>query len=602
LTIVFQFEPTTQLNAQLSPGDLAQVHADLEGISNCTQCHTLGEKISSAKCLTCHETINSLIERGKGYHASNTVRNQECIDCHSDHHGRKFDMIRFDTKAFDHDLTGYELTGAHSKLECAECHKRDFIEDNDLRKKEQTFLGMGTECLSCHEDFHQNTLSSDCISCHGTEAFRPADLFDHSVTEFPLIGKHQTVDCASCHEVTTLNGREFQEFGGIAFENCTTCHDDEHEGRFGNDCTQCHTEESFHTIAGRTSFDHNTTDFPLRGQHQRIDCASCHDASVETPNIFQDFDHLDAINCTNCHDDVHDNKFGADCMSCHNEVSFNDVSGIDGFDHTLTSFRLEGKHAEVDCRSCHKTTMTDPLPHDQCLTCHSDYHEGQFASANNIVQDCAACHTVEAFEGSSFTIEQHNVSVFPLEGAHLATPCFACHLQQEKWQFREIGSQCVDCHANIHTGNLPDEYYPNSDCRYCHNVGIWTSVDFNHSVTGYDLEGVHLTTTCVTCHLDEDKSTGMEGHSFAGLGTSCSECHVDEHHSQFEIGGMTECSRCHDPQHWKPSQFDHNNAEFVLDGEHIQVACDACHEDVTIDSITYTVYKIDDFECAACHQ
>ena len=602
LVIAFQFANPTQLNGQLSPGELAQVHAELEGISHCTQCHTLGEKISDDKCLACHENIKSLIDQSRGYHASNTVRNQECIQCHSDHHGRKFDMIRFDTEAFDHDLTGYELSGAHQNLECTECHKREFIEDNDLRKKDDTFLGMGTECLSCHEDFHQNTLSSDCISCHGTQAFRPAERFDHALTDFPLIGKHETVDCASCHQVTTRNGHDFQEFGGIAFENCTACHDDVHEGKFGTDCTQCHTEESFHTIAGRTSFDHNTTGFPLQGQHQRIDCASCHDANAGAENVFQEFTHLDAINCMNCHDDVHDSKFGTDCRSCHNEVSFQDVLGIENFDHSLTSYLLEGKHLEVDCRACHETKMTDPLPHDQCISCHLDYHEGQFNQTNNIARDCSECHTVEGFAGSSFTIEQHNTRKFPLEGAHLATPCFACHLKEDKWLFRGIGTECVDCHKDIHEGNLSEEYYPGKTCTSCHNVGAWTSIDFNHNLTGFDLEGAHLTIDCIACHLDEDNFDGIEEQSFAGLVNECSECHVNEHRGQFDIDGVTECNRCHAPQHWKPSDFDHNTTRFVLDGEHIHVSCENCHNETTFKGDTYILYRIDDFECATCHQ
>jgi hypothetical protein len=602
LIVAFQFAHGTQLNAQLSPGDLTQVHAELEGITNCTQCHTLGEKISSDKCLKCHESIKSLIDHGRGYHASATVRNQECTVCHSDHHGRKFDMIRFDTETFDHDLTGFVLYGAHSRLECAECHKREFIQDDVLKKRNETFLGMGTECLSCHDDFHQNTISSDCISCHNTDAFRPAALFEHKLTDFPLRGQHQAVDCAGCHEFSVRNGREFQQFAGIEFQNCNACHEDAHIGRFGSDCKQCHTEDSFQAIAGRTKFDHNTTDFPLRGQHQRIDCASCHDVSAVTQNVFRDFAHLDAINCTNCHDDVHANKFGRDCRSCHNEVSFQDVSGSDDFDHDLTSFHLEGKHVEVDCRSCHETKMTDPLPHDQCISCHSDDHEGQFVLTNNIARDCAECHTVRGFEESLFTIEQHNAQNFILEGAHLATPCFACHLKEDKWLFRATGTQCVDCHSNIHEGGLDEEYYPNEDCTICHSVDSWASLDFNHTLTGFDLEGAHLTTDCVACHLDEEKSLSMEEQSFAGLSSDCKECHVDEHRGQFEIDGKTQCKRCHVTQHWKPSLFDHNNTQFVLDGAHMQVACNDCHAKVTVDKVTYTKYKMDDFECVACHK
>ena len=82
-------------------------------------------------------------------------------------------MIRFDKDAFDHNLTGYLLEGQHDVIDCKECHAPDNINDLELKKRENTFLGLNKECLSCHEDFHQQTLSSDCISCHDFSAFRP---------------------------------------------------------------------------------------------------------------------------------------------------------------------------------------------------------------------------------------------------------------------------------------------------------------------------------------------------------------------------------------------------------------------------------------------
>jgi hypothetical protein len=88
--------------AQLSPGDLTTAHAALEGMSNCTQCHDLGNKVTNAKCLECHKEIKSLITKKRGYHASSVVKAQDCFACHSEHHGRKFEMVRFDEKAFDH--------------------------------------------------------------------------------------------------------------------------------------------------------------------------------------------------------------------------------------------------------------------------------------------------------------------------------------------------------------------------------------------------------------------------------------------------------------------------------------------------------------------
>ncbi len=134
---------------QISPGDLAEPHAHLEGMSNCTKCHILGEKVSNEKCLECHDLLNSRVSQGKGYHASEEVKGKECTVCHSDHHGRKFEMIRFDKDKFDHTLTGYRLEGKHAETACKDCHKPDNIQNPEARKKKYTYLGLDQACLSC---------------------------------------------------------------------------------------------------------------------------------------------------------------------------------------------------------------------------------------------------------------------------------------------------------------------------------------------------------------------------------------------------------------------------------------------------------------------
>ena len=88
------------VSAQISPGKLSESHAHLEGLSNCTKCHLLGEKVTNEKCLDCHKEIATRINARKGYHASAEVRAKDCIKCHSDHHGRKFQMIHFDPDKF----------------------------------------------------------------------------------------------------------------------------------------------------------------------------------------------------------------------------------------------------------------------------------------------------------------------------------------------------------------------------------------------------------------------------------------------------------------------------------------------------------------------
>lgn len=509
---------------QISPGELSKAHAHLEGLSNCTKCHTLGKKVSNQKCLECHTELNARIVVQKGYHASAEVKGKECVKCHSDHHGVNFQIIRFEKEKFNHDLTGYKLTGAHAKKKCADCHKVDFIADAKIKKKKYTYLGLNQSCLTCHADYHQKTLSQDCFTCHDFEKFKPAVKFDHNEAKFKLAGKHQTVACLSCHKISTLNNQKYQEFKGLKFENCTPCHQDAHNNKFGQSCKDCHSEQSFTLIKSNTTFDHDKTDF-----------------------------------------------------------------------------KLEGKHKQVACKTCHKTKFTSPIQYSRCTNCHTDYHNNQFAK-QGVTPDCSQCHTVNGFVGSSYTIEQHNESIFPLKGAHLATPCFACHKKEAKWSFREIGLRCVDCHADIHKPAISEKYYPQSGCENCHNENRWNLVNFNHDKTNFKLGGAHSKKTCRDCHF-KPVPDGKFTQQFAGMPVNCSGCHTDQHASQFDIDGKTDCAQCHNNDKFKPAtNFDHNKSRFPLDGKHKNVLCVKCHPAVKSKEITYVLYKTDKTKCEDCHQ
>jgi hypothetical protein len=121
--------------AQISPGALSKVHSHLEGISNCTKCHTLGDKVSNEKCLACHTELKVRIDQKKGYHVSAEVKSKQCASCHNDHHGLTFQIIRIDKDKFNHNLSGYKLTGAHSRKKCEDCHKPAFITDIKIKAK-----------------------------------------------------------------------------------------------------------------------------------------------------------------------------------------------------------------------------------------------------------------------------------------------------------------------------------------------------------------------------------------------------------------------------------------------------------------------------------
>ncbi len=509
--------------AQISPGDLAEPHAHLEGMSNCTECHTLGEKVSNSKCLDCHKLLASRINNNKGYHASSEIKGKECISCHSDHHGRKFQMIRFDKEQFNHDLTGYNLEGKHLKVECTKCHNTKNIVDNEVAKKDYTYLGLSQNCISCHVDKHENTLGDNCYSCHGFDGFKPATRFNHDKSDYILKGKHKEVSCEKCHKEITINNNLIRQYTNIAHSSCNDCHNDVHDNKFGNNCARCHTELSFYTII-KTS----------------------------------------------------------------------------GFDHSLTGYDLTGKHLNVACEKCHKNKLTDPVRHSRCTDCHDDFHKGQLLT-ENVITDCKECHTTKGFHGSSFSLERHNNTSFELRGSHMATPCFVCHKKENEWMFKGLGTKCADCHKDIHANELDAKYYPDKSCTSCHNEYRWSQITFEHHKTGYILEDSHKLVSCKKCHFKPVGENKFYQH-FKSLDDNCTECHQDIHYGQF-IPEKSEivCLNCHQFKDWQPSKFDHNETLFPLDGKHLNVACNKCHKEEILDNKKYRVYKIKDFKCEDCH-
>ncbi len=589
--------------AQISPGDLSKAHAELEGMGNCTKCHELGAKVSDQKCLNCHTEIKNLMQQDRGFHVSSEVANKSCVQCHNDHHGRNFDMVRFDEQKFNHNDAGYALEGAHKQVDCRECHTPNNIADRKTKALDGTYLGLETSCLSCHDDFHQNTLSTDCLSCHGMDAFTPVTSFKHDETNFKLLGEHVALDCIECHKTTTKNGKEFQQFTQLAFEDCKSCHNDPHNNQLPGTCTQCHNEDSFSTFIGKGSFNHNRTDFSLNGKHNVIDCFSCHVKTSSTSQVFQDKIVAQENECIACHQDPHDNKYEQDCAKCHSEKSFLKLKDMDFFDHSITDFALEGKHLGVDCRKCHIERFSTAIDFTSCNNCHTDYHNREFEK-NSITPDCNECHSLqEAFDYTSYTITDHQATSFPLEGAHVATPCFACHVDEadNRWTFANLGDDCIECHTNIHEGFLPKEYIPQNDCASCHGNESWDLISFDHNTTDWPLTGNHLAISCSACHFELSDNKAIISQNFSNLETSCVSCHENTHDDLFAIEGVTDCNRCHVTSSWLPEKFDHNATRFPLTGKHTEVNCKECHQTNNQDGTPVIKYKLNTLECIDCH-
>jgi hypothetical protein len=456
-----------------------------------------------------------------------------------------------------------KVANAHAKYEetCTNCHDRS-------NRERQTEL-----CLDCHKDVAADVRSkagfhgrlpaierAQCRACHSEHLGRDADImrlniaaFPHDNTDYPLYGQHALVDCGSCHQA----GKKYRDAPG----RCIDCHrkDDAHDNKLGNDCGSCHEASAWN----KTKFDHNKTQFALRDKHVDVPCLACHFGNryKDTPK-----------QCVSCHapDDAHAQGRVTDCGKCHTQAGWKTTK----FDHFKeTQFALEGAHASVDCRACHKTgRMQDKIPKD-CHGCHAtdDYH------ATRLGDECGKCHDARAWKPNKFDHDRD--TKFVLAGKHIKVDCHACHTAVVGKQ--KLGTTCNECHRaqDVHAGKL------GTNCEQCHQPEGWrTDVAFDHDLSSFPLVGLHVAVPCAQCHVSA---------SYKGAANTCNGCHArDDVHK----GGLgTQCADCHTPNGWGIWEFDHaKKTRFALTGAHSKVTCAGCHKQPAHEVKLST-------ECASCH-
>jgi len=506
--------------AQLSPGELSKAHAKLEGLSNCTKCHELGDKVSVQKCLACHKEIQQLKNNNLGFHSSQEAKNKECWNCHSEHNGRNFQIIRFDENKFDHSKTTFTLTGKHSQIKCVECHQPKFIIDKNIAKRTHTFLGLKTTCNSCHEDFHQGTLGDKCSNCHNTESFKKIK-FDHNKSAFKLTGKHVEVNCYQCHKLEKRNGKDFRVFKNISFQSCLNCHKDFHQGKFGNNCEKCHSTSGFKNV-NKNNFDHDKTNFPLIGKHVDVKCNECHGNNLSTKPKHQ--------YCYDCHKDYHNGVFvvnykQGNCSECHDVKGFS--PSLFSFEqHSKTKFTLTGSHLAVPCRECHYKNSEwkfDKLEVN-CIGCHKNIHGNEIKDKFMGNSKCENCHNTDTWQKVKFS---HDKTEFPLLGKHEKTTCNSCHqkkLEKQKVviRFASLNMNCESCHNDVHAGQFTVD--GKSNCERCHTFNDWKSEKFDHEKTKFPLAGGHQKVNCNACHK-QVTSNGRIFVNFKLEDFKCKNCH-----------------------------------------------------------------------------
>ncbi|MGE0550145.1 MAG: cytochrome c3 family protein [Kofleriaceae bacterium] len=608
-----------------SPGPLSQSHAAQDNQNNCNDCHVDNTRVvSNDKCLNCHDhnDLRTRINAGKGFHASSGVRGKKCEACHNEHQGRGYDIMGWSSvkgreKGFDHDLTGWKLSGKHAATDCAECHK--------AKNKQGLKVYMGTDRLcgasGCHaQDQPHKLVKRDllaCERCHGESVWVPPKSvleFNHNDRKdagMPLIGQHKDIACTpKCHPkaVFDLPAQDADYCGNSG------CHKSSHDGHlFGKrECEWCHspTFKSFKQQYSRDMpfFDHSErTRFDL-GAHKRLKCYDCHTKALgESKPIAA---------CEQCH--AKDNKHGErfkqfgsppKCNVCHPTTAFKPTV----FNHsTRTNFALKFKHAEATCRQCHRgkgpadfEVFTGKFdPNKECMSCHqhSKVHaDPKSPNGKYKNSQCLQCHmhpgdpTIRTGKDNKMVDNVHGkLGSFPLEKEHAGVVCAACHTgrdKKNKTSFSGLKPNCDaagQCHEDsLHEGTL------GSDCLYCHSPGTWDALRFDHDkpfpkghqgkVDEFPLKGAHKDNQCEDCHPRRD---------FAAAEPTCSAkgCHADDDAHKGRLGKA--CEKCH--VETGDNIFNHNTMSvFRIDGGHLQVRCADCHPSVTFKPRPQT--------CFGCH-
>ncbi len=420
----------TSLERLVMPGPLTDAHADLE--HNCKKCHTpFSRDTQEALCRNCHERIEEDVKTRSGYHGrlADTAGSLRCALCHAEHNGRSADIMKLDRDTFEHTRTDFPLKGAHILVSCSSCH----LEDHKRRDA-------GSDCVDCHrvDDHHGSHLGNQCADCHDEIAWEAAQ-FDHSTTEFALVGAHRNTACSSCHKTNRYNE---------APRTCLACHrqDDVHQARHGEDCRKCHNAQSW----SNTSFDHaEDTGFALAGRHAALRCNHCHTEIGKKNEL--------STACVDCHraGDVHQKSLGVDCAKCHTAEGW--LAEV-RFDHELTRFPLVGLHGSVACEQCHLTQKFADAPL-ACIECHAadDAHEGVMGPA------CADCHNPN--EWDAWIFEHEPRTGYRLDGAHEGLQCKACHTRDPVSRVIQPNT-CNACHSqdDVHAGRFGIR------CTRCHTT------------------------------------------------------------------------------------------------------------------------------------
>jgi hypothetical protein len=235
------------------------------------------------------------------------------------------------------------------------------------------------------------------------------------------------------------------------------------------------------------------------------------------------------------------------CGACHTPEGWRPVS----FAHDRTGFPLEGRHREVSCKACHRTsTFADPIPR-ACSACHRDVHLGRLG------QRCQDCHDPSSFANRAFGTDAHRRTGFPLTGRHAMVACEECHGDRRDRGFSRPSARCLGCHeadlARATGGGAAVDHgaagFP-PDCRTCHSTWRFSPASFPAHQACFDIRrGPHASIRCLDCHTTLPAVDQGQPLACTTDTAACLRCHGGVAPAHASVPGFAmvnrKCYECH---------------------------------------------------------
>jgi hypothetical protein len=390
------------------------------------------------------------------------------------------------------------------------------------------------------------------------------------------------------------------------------------------------------------NFDHQTTGFPLDGQHLNLRCEQCHLRGIFTGTsklclgchiqgnplsaVFMPANHIPTPEpCDTCHTTntfqgthfAHASVMPGTCAQCHNNVNATGKSAK----HLPTTAACDQCHTTVSFTSSFATFPSGHIPTSQaCNVCHdpAKFVPGMMNHAG-ISGGCTVCHAADApgIAPLVFTIKYANsgapaVTLTPTsQNYHPPTSALPQHFP--------ISFSCEQCHRTPTTtmpataaaggfgGGTMNHKGITSGCEKCHADGLGPFIGVAALVTASS-NGPHIPingTACELCHKSTTVPGGFAGTAMVHTGlnglSTCGNCHENNPNNQAYYGLTTKLV-LRPPTLGAPP-----NAVTPLDANHPTGGdCSQCHASTT--SFTTNIAEpsnhipIGKTGCTNCHQ